>query len=57
MKGILHSCKRSDIEKTKLQLGEKVMKDLKGQTEKVMIRIQLGEKVMRDLKEQREGNG
>ena len=35
MKGILHSAKKSDIEKTKLLLGEKVMMDLESQSKKV----------------------
>ena len=35
MKGILYSCKRSDIEKTKLLLGEQVTSLLELQTKKV----------------------
>ena len=38
MKGILHSVKKSDIEKTKLLLGHKVMVMLDQQTKKVRSR-------------------
>ena len=38
MKGILHSAKKSDIEKTKLLLGHKVMVMLDQQTKKVRSR-------------------
>ncbi len=48
MRGLMASCKKSDLERTKLMLCETTVRDWREQSEKVRIGVRLGLRMHRE---------